>query len=84
MPQLSVVCFRYVPVDGDADLNAVNERIRHRLRRETPYVPTSTTVDGQLAPRPCYINPRTTLVEVDGLVDAVLRLGREQEGNVRL
>jgi hypothetical protein len=28
-----------------------------------------------LAIRPCFINPRTTLAEVDGLVDAVTRIG---------
>ena len=27
--------------------------------------------------RPCYINPRTTLAEVDGLADEVERLGME-------
>jgi aromatic-L-amino-acid/L-tryptophan decarboxylase len=74
--QLSIVCFRYAPpagVDGDA----LTERILKRLRRETPFVPTSTVIDGALAIRPCFINPRTTQRDVDGLVDAVLGFGDE-------
>lgn len=72
--QLSIVCFRYAPpagVDGDA----LNHRIMANLRRETPFIPTSTVVNGTVAIRPCFINPRTTQREVDGMVDAVLRLG---------
>ena len=39
---------------------------------------TSTTrVDGRLALRPCFVNPRTTLADADALVDEVLTVGRE-------
>jgi aromatic-L-amino-acid decarboxylase len=51
--------------------------ILERLRRETPFIPTSTVVDGVLAIRPCFIVPRTTQEDVDGMVDAVLRIGAE-------
>jgi hypothetical protein len=34
-------------------------------------------VAGKLAIRPCFVGARTTLREADGLVDAVLELGRE-------
>lgn len=74
-PQLSVVCFRYAA--GSHDLDGLNERILARLRAETPFIPTSTVVGGHLAIRPCFINPRTTPEDVDGLVDAVLRFGEE-------
>jgi aromatic-L-amino-acid decarboxylase len=67
---------RYRRSDG-IDANQLNFRILERLRRETPFVPTSTLVDGRLAIRPCYINPRTTTREVDGLVDATIRFGDE-------
>lgn len=73
-PDLSIACFRYRPpagVDGDR----LNFRLLERLRRETPFIPTSTVVRGALAIRPCFINPRTTLREVDGLMDAVVRIG---------
>lgn len=32
-----------------------------------------------MSPRPCFINPRTTEAEVDGLVDTVLRFGGEPD-----
>ena len=75
-PDLSIACFRYRPPAG-ADGDQLNFRLLERLRRETPYIPTSTVVHGTLALRPCFINPRTTLLEVDGLVDAVVRIGDE-------
>jgi aromatic-L-amino-acid decarboxylase len=75
-PDLSVACFRYLPPDG-VDSNQLNFAILERLRRETPSIPTSTVIDGKLAIRPCFINPRTTMRDVDGMVDAVARLGDE-------
>ena len=75
-PQLSIACFRYRPRDG-VDADALNRRILGRLRRETPYIPSSTVVEGAYALRPCFINPRTTQREVTGLVDAVVRIGDE-------
>jgi aromatic-L-amino-acid decarboxylase len=80
-PELSIACFRYRSpgVEG----NELNFRILERLRRETPFIPTSTVVGGSLAIRPCFINPRTTIREVDGLVDAVARLGDELASDAR-
>jgi aromatic-L-amino-acid decarboxylase len=72
--QLSIVCFRYAPPPG-VDGDALNLAILARLRGETPFIPTTTVVDGVLAIRPCFINPRTTLREVDGMVDAICRFG---------
>lgn len=77
-PELSVCCFRYVRAGLDDDaLDGLNRAIVRRLQAETPYVPSSTLVDGRTAIRPCFINPRTTAAEVDGLVGAVLRIGAE-------
>lgn len=76
-PHLSIVCFRYRPRRAGVDLDALNTRILERLRRETPFITSTTTVDGAVAIRPCFINPRTTQRDVDGLVDAVIRLGDE-------
>jgi aromatic-L-amino-acid decarboxylase len=75
-PELSITCFRYRPPDN-VDGNALNFRILERLRRETAVAPSSTIVDGKFAIRPCFINPRTTLREVDAIVDWVGRLGDE-------
>lgn len=77
--ELSIVCFRFVPA-GQSDevaLEALNREVLRRLHRDTPFVPSSTKVAGRFALRPCFINPRTTEADVDGLADAVLAIGGE-------
>jgi aromatic-L-amino-acid decarboxylase len=75
-PTLSICCFRYV--HGVAtDLDAVNATILRRLLQETPFLPSGTIVDGQFGLRPCFINFRSEFSHVEGLVDAVVRLGAE-------
>ncbi len=78
-PTLSITCFAYRTADP-ADADRVNEAILSRLRRETGLMPTSTRVRGRYAIRPCFINPRGTLADVDAMVDAILRFGRELDG----
>ena len=75
-PVLSICCFRYRR-DGVADLDGLNEQVHRRLLRETPYLPSVTVVNGSFGIRPCFINPRTTSEHVDGLAQAVERLGDE-------
>jgi aromatic-L-amino-acid/L-tryptophan decarboxylase len=75
-PVLSICCFRYVG-DGIEDLNGFNAALFRRLVQETPYLPSSTLVNGRFAIRPCFINPRTQKEHVDGLVDAVVAIGDE-------
>lgn len=79
-PELSVACFRYRPegVDDEAALDTLNRRLLERLRRETTSVPTSTVVAGRFALRPCFVSPRTSVADVDALVDAVVRLGDDE------
>ena len=78
-PDLSIVCFRYRRDEG-VDPDRLNKAILERLRRETPFIPSSTIVKGSFAIRPCFINPRTTEREVEGLVDSVIRLGDDLVG----
>ena len=54
----------------------VNARIVEALRQTTTTVPSSTVVDGRYAIRPCFINPRTTIAEVEALVENTVRIGR--------
>ncbi|MGH3508814.1 MAG: pyridoxal phosphate-dependent decarboxylase family protein [Nocardioidaceae bacterium] len=77
-PELSVACIRYRPTRPVDDLDGLTTRLLRRLRRETPYAPSSTVVDGVLAIRPCYINPRTRIEHVDGLAEALVRLGDDE------
>lgn len=78
-PDLSIACIRYVGTGRVAEVDGMNTRIHRRLVRETPYLPSTTVVNGSLAIRPCFINPRTTWKMVEEFVDAVLRIGDEEE-----
>jgi aromatic-L-amino-acid decarboxylase len=77
-PQLSICCFRYRPVGWDdaERLDRLNDDILAELRREGRSLPSSTRIDGALAIRACYINPRNDREHVEMLVDDVLAIGR--------
>jgi aromatic-L-amino-acid/L-tryptophan decarboxylase len=79
-PVLSIACVRYVGASpGDkADLDRLNARIHRRLVRETPYLPSTTVVNGAFAIRPCFINARTTWEMVRAFVDEIIRIGDEE------
>lgn len=80
-PELSIACFRYRPPNQSPDgLNDLNERILRRLVRETAFAPSATVVAGSFAIRPCFINRRNTLADVDGMVEAVVRIGDDESG----
>lgn len=75
-PTLSICCFRYrAPGVDDLALDQLNAEIARRLRSQTPFVPSTTRVAGRFAIRPCYVNPRTTVQEVDGLARAAREIG---------
>lgn len=76
-PVLSICGFRYRPASPDADLDGLNRQILRRLARETPIVVSSTVVDGSFVLRPCFINARTSVGDVDAFVDTVIRFGDE-------
>jgi aromatic-L-amino-acid decarboxylase len=81
-PVLSICVFRFVPegpVTG-SELDALNRSILRRLARETRFIVSSTVVHGHFALRPCFINPRTTLSDVDAFVDTVIALGETLAG----
>ena len=73
-PSLSICCFRYVS-PGVADLDRLNQRLCRRLIRENEFMPSTTRVNGQVALRPCFIGARTDRSQIDGLLQAVLRIG---------
>jgi aromatic-L-amino-acid decarboxylase len=77
-PVLSICCFRY-RAPGQADgtaLDDANERIVKGIWARGRSTPSTTRVGGQLAIRPCFINPRTTMADADTLIDEVLAVGR--------
>jgi aromatic-L-amino-acid decarboxylase len=73
-PELSIVCYRYLPA-STIDADQLNAQLLIELRRTTTTVPSSTIVDGHVALRPCFINPRVTIAEVDALVENTLAIG---------
>jgi aromatic-L-amino-acid decarboxylase len=81
-PTLSICCFRYVSPDI-ADLDHLNKRLHRRLIRENEYMPSTTRVQGQLALRPCYVGARADQAQVDGLLEAVLRIGGKLARGIR-
>ncbi|MEX2143080.1 MAG: aminotransferase class I/II-fold pyridoxal phosphate-dependent enzyme [Anaerolineales bacterium] len=78
---LSICCFRYLGKGkDDKALNELNTEIARLLRSEGRLVPSTTEINGRIAIRPCYINPRGTQSEVDALVQRVRELGDEITG----
>jgi aromatic-L-amino-acid decarboxylase len=73
-PTLSVCCFRYWSSQVD-DLDLFNQQLFRRLVRENEFIPSTTRVDGRFALRPCFLGARTENDQVDGLAQAVLRIG---------
>lgn len=75
-PTLSVCCFRYIsPVIENLD--TLNQKLHRQLVRENEFLPSTTRVNGHLALRPCFIGARTDHDQVNGLLQAVLRIGSE-------
>jgi aromatic-L-amino-acid decarboxylase len=75
-PELSICCFRF-NAPNIKDLDAFNQQLHRQLIRENVYLPSTTKVNGKLAIRPCYIGARTEIQHVIGLVDAVVRIGKQ-------
>ena len=73
-PTMSICCFRYVSPQV-SDLDRFNQRLHRQLVRESEFMPSTTRINGQLALRPCFLGERTDRPQVDGLLQAVLRIG---------
>jgi len=75
---LNVVCYRYRAAGLDeAALNRLNERLLVRLQEDGIGVPSSTVLGGRFCVRVAITNHRTRRGDLDALVEASLRLGRE-------
>ena len=61
-------------------LNDLNREVLTRLHHEHHHIPSSTEINDAFAIRPCYINPRTTLADVEGLAAAIERIGGQVWG----
>ena len=76
--QISILCFRFRPqaVD-DAIVDQLNTEIRDRIQLEGDYLISPTKVNGRPVLRLCIINHATRAEHVEGLLDSILRIGRD-------
>ena len=70
-PDLSVVAFRYLPHDGDADL--ASERLLQHLQQEGRVMLSGTRIDGRYYLRCAILSFRTHVEHVDEVIDALRR-----------
>lgn len=88
-PELSIVCFRYVPPDlSDAAaaggyLDQLNEQILYAVQRAGRVYPSNAVVAGRYAIRSCFVSYRTEAEHVEALVDEVVRHGRRLHKELR-
>jgi len=86
--ELNIVCFRYRfaamdvaegPSQTEQNANRLNRELVIRLQEAGRIAPSTTMVGGKLAIRAAIVNHRTTLADMDALVDGTLSNGRELE-----
>ncbi len=71
---LSAVCFRY---RAEVDSDTLNQTILQRVIRRGNVFLSNASVHGQFALRACVVNHRTTLADVELVVNEVIAVGRE-------
>lgn len=72
----NVVCFRYLAPGGLSD-DALNRELMYRVQESGEALVSGTTVGGRFSLRACFVNQRTTAVDVELLARLVRRLGDE-------
>lgn len=70
---LSIFCFRYKPYGYRGDLDALNERTLVRLQSDGGSYVSNARIRGRFALRGCVLNYRTTLDDMQALLDDVRR-----------
>ncbi|WP_396613754.1 pyridoxal phosphate-dependent decarboxylase family protein (plasmid) [Haloferax sp. S1W] len=86
-PTLNAVVFRYIPehtpsdADSDQYTGAINEQIRDTLLNDGRAVVARTEVDGVASLKFTLLNPRTTLADIESLLDDIEQVGRELESS---
>src|ERR1700756_633938 len=78
--QLSIFCFRYVPVqlrnESAEAINAFNERLLVALQRDGSSYLSNTMLGGRFALRGCVLNYRTTLSDMEILLEDLRRVAK--------
>ncbi|MBC7790199.1 MAG: aminotransferase class V-fold PLP-dependent enzyme [Anaerolineae bacterium] len=81
-PQFGILCFRAHPasLNASSSLDALNESVNAKVNAEGQYFISSTRLHGVFSLRICIVGFRTTEKEIQGVVDAVVRVANELEG----
>src|SRR5437867_8564155 len=76
--ELSIFCFRHVPIqlrsESDQTIDAFNERFLVALQRDGSSYLSNATLGGRFALRGCVLNYRTTLRDMEILLDDLRRV----------
>jgi glutamate/tyrosine decarboxylase-like PLP-dependent enzyme len=76
--ELSIFCFRHVPIqlcgESDQAIDAFNERLLVALQRDGSSYLSNATLGGRFALRGCILNYRTTLQDMEILLDDLRRV----------
>jgi len=76
--ELSIFCFRHVPIqlrsESDQTIDAFNERLLIALQRDGSSYLSNATLGGRFALRGCILNYRTTLQDMEILLDDLRRV----------
>jgi glutamate/tyrosine decarboxylase-like PLP-dependent enzyme len=82
--QLSIATFRYVPPNtvmspdhGEAYLNALNERLLNELQQGGELFLSDAIVQGKYCLRACVVNYRTSMRDIEEVMEIVVREGRK-------
>lgn len=78
-PQLSTVIFRYVPSLSNVDADFLNNRIRQQLFETGQAVIGHTRVRNLQCLKFTCMNPVTSDLEIENLLEAILERGRRLE-----
>ncbi len=87
---LSITTFRYLPsdlhlrlVEAGTYLNQLNTEILTRIQRSGDAFISNAVIDGTFLLRACIVNFRTSLEDIEALVNLVIRIGRQVDTLLR-
>jgi L-2,4-diaminobutyrate decarboxylase len=76
-PESNIVCFRYRPPGvEEAEVDALNARVRRRIIEEGRFYLVQTTLRGRVWLRTALMNSATRMGHLEGLMDAVEEITR--------
>ncbi|WP_245653846.1 pyridoxal phosphate-dependent decarboxylase family protein [Novosphingobium rosa] len=73
---LNIVCFGYAP-GGQSGDGEINRRIVEKLHAQGLVAPSLTMIHGKPAIRAAFVNHRSTIADVDRLIEGVLAFGAD-------